>query len=68
MAELLSGDTFTCPLCGGRYFGRETHKDENGVVNVTSVVACHDEHSVGCSWRGVWQHGRREVAVNARND
>lgn len=43
---------FTCPKCGGHYFGRDTI---NGVA--LPLVRCHGQSSSGkeaCDWRGEW--------------
>ena len=41
---------FTCPKCGGHYFGRDTEL-ENGVIVCLPTVRCHTPK---CEWRGMW--------------
>ena len=49
----MSDATFSCPRCGGRYFGRDTERDAQGRIVVLATVRCHCD-----------QHGRR--AFNKR--
>lgn len=37
-----NGSGFTCPECGGSYFGTDL---------VNGVVECHDQFANGCRWR-----------------
>lgn len=44
---------FTCPQCGGHYFGRDT-VDAMGTTLVLDTVRCHDQNKAGCDWHGEW--------------
>lgn len=44
---------FTCPKCGGHYFGRDTGM-ANGQPAPQETVHCNDQHQTGCKWWGVW--------------
>lgn len=47
---------FTCPKCGGHYFGRDAGILDGDVVAL-DTVRCHGDSSGGprrCDWRGVW--------------
>lgn len=57
-----AGMFFECPKCHGRHFG--TH--DAGAFPVVKV--CHDEHNIGCVWRGtridyLREHGFIKVEV-----
>lgn len=50
---------FTCPFCGGHYFGRDVGSDEQGRPKPLPTVKCHGSSSEpgpyrACKWRGVW--------------
>ena len=48
---------FTCPVCGGHYFGRDMGRDVAGRYVPLPTVRCHGDGSFKpwreC-WRGVW--------------
>lgn len=39
---------FTCPECGGHYFGTEW---PDGIEAERRIVHCHDQNGAGCSWQ-----------------
>lgn len=49
---------FTCPKCGGHYFGRDTKAGDDGKVVVLDTVHCNGNSSgkpfLNCDWTGVW--------------
>lgn len=40
-------NAFTCPKCGGHWFGSTSGPNHRIVER-----ECHDEHGIGCRWRG----------------
>lgn len=40
---------FTCPKCGGHYFGTEW---PDGIEAERRIVQCHDQNATGCNWQG----------------
>lgn len=52
-------DEFTCPKCGGRFFGSRMSKDPSTGELRSVERFCHDEFKVGCEW-----HGRVESVAN----
>ena len=38
---------FTCPSCGGHYFGTWSHRRKDGTL-VDLSLDCHDQYEVGC--------------------
>lgn len=51
---------FICPNCRGVHFGTKVTKDADGSAVVTDIVHCHDQHGVGCDWRGRWPQETQE--------
>lgn len=43
------GHYFTCPECGGHYFGRDTSRDERGEIVIRETGRCQTGN---CNWRG----------------
>ena len=48
---------FTCPDCGGHYFGRDVVAGPDGKPFALNTVRCHADSSNSdrrCDWHGVW--------------
>lgn len=56
--QLFQPEHFTCPKCGGHYFGRDITSGSDGRPVVLDTVHCNGSSSEmphrACDWRGVW--------------